>query len=873
VRNPSTNQYLIPPPGYRFRPPWYTRPEFYVPITVAAFVIGGLAIYISTNLADLKNQAATFDLNKLEQMESASVILDRNDKIFGQIYVENRETIPYEQLPRDLVNAVVSVEDSKFYQHHGYALSGILRATFKNLVAGHVRQGASTITQQLARNSFALKGKTFRRKLLEIFVARRIEENFNKQKIMELYLNRIYFGGGLYGAEAAARGYFGKSARQLSLSECATLAGLIKSPNRLSPWTDKAASRDARNYAVTRMRDLGLIDSSNCAAAQAQDLVVGNRQNAQGQNYAVDYIRQQVINAVGWDRAMNEGFRIHTTIDGELQKVAEESLRKNLDKAEQHPGYDHQTYAEYAASFRQAKSSGTAAAQPAPEYLQGAVIGLNNETGGILVLVGGRDFEHNQYNRALQAKRPAGTAMLPFVYATAFEQGMFPGTLVEDSPLDNRAVMIGGMTGILGEWGPESADNRYEGTMTARQALAKSKNGATVRIGMEAGLDEVLQLCRTAGIRSSLRPYPATLLGSSEITLTELALTYTIFPNGGWRVNAPHILERIEEKDGTVVWEPQRDHNTQNVLKAETAYEVHSCLMDALETGTGKTAQTEFGLKKFPAAGKTGTAYDFTDALFAGYDSNFTCAVWAGFDKPQKIYRGAFGRELALPVWVDVMNTAAARYSPREIKRPTGLKDVEICLRSGMLATDKCYDTVKSATGDSVQKRTTYTEIATPAQMPTEPCNVHGEPRVPVVADAPAAEVPRAQLAADLTEVKPVIVKSPTLLAENDPYNSAKSIAKIDKADDEQLVTKETPQKIDNREPGETRAEAGNQKTDKAGSADDGKPILKAIPVEPKPEETPVEIRRAVPVGPMDEVEEGALLKAASPSPAESDDQ
>jgi 1A family penicillin-binding protein len=844
-----------------------------VPIAVAALVTGGLAILVSMNLADLKNQAATFDLNKLEQMESASVILDRNDKIFGQIYVENRETIPYEQLPRDLVNAVVSVEDAKFYQHHGYALSGILRATFKNLVAGHVRQGASTITQQLARNSFALKGKTYRRKLLEIFVARRIEDNFNKQKIMELYLNRIYFGGGLYGAEAAARGYFGKSARELSLSECATLAGLIKSPNRLSPWTDKAASRDARNYALTRMRDLGLIDSSKCAAAQAQDLVIGNRQNAQGQNYAVDYIRQQVINAVGWDRAMNEGFRIHTTIDGELQKIAEESLRKNLDKVEQHPGYDHQTYAEYAASFRAAKSSGTAASQPAPEYLQGAVIGLNNETGGILVLVGGRDFEHNQYDRALQAKRPAGTAMLPFVYATAFEQGMFPGTLVEDSPLDNRAVMIGGMTGILGEWGPESADNRYEGTMTARQALTKSKNGATVRIGMDAGLDEVLQLCRTAGIRSSLRPYPATLLGSSEMTLAELALTYTIFPNGGWRVNVPHILDRIEEKGGTVVWDAQQNSNKQNVIKPETAYEVHSCLTDALEMGTGKTARAEFGLKKFPAAGKTGTAYDFTDALFAGYDSNFTCAVWAGFDKPQKIYRGAFGRELALPVWVDIMNAAAARYSPSEIKRPPGLKDVEICLRSGMLATDKCYDTVKSATGDSVQKRTTYTEIATPAQMPTQTCSVHGEPSAPVVADAAAPEVPRAELAADLTEVKPVILKSPTLLAENDPYNSARSIAKIDNAADEQLAEKQTPQEINNRTPDAVRAEVRNQKTDKARSADDGKPILKAIPVEPRSEETPVEIRRAVPVGPMDEVEEGALLKTATPSPTKSDDE
>jgi membrane carboxypeptidase/penicillin-binding protein len=842
---------------------------------VAALLLGGLAIYVSMGLADLKNQAATFDLNKLEQMESASVILDRNDKIFGQIYVENRETIPYELLPRDLVNAVVSVEDASFYRHHGYAISGMLRATFKNLTAGHVRQGASTITQQLARNSFALKGKTFRRKLLEIFLARRIEQSLNKQKIMELYLNRIYFGSGLYGAEAAARGYFGKHANELSLGECATLAGLIKSPNRLSPWTDKAASRDARNYALTRMRDLGYIDSSQCAAAQTQDLIVGNRQNAQGQNYAVDYIRQQVINAVGWDRAMNEGFRIHTTIDGELQKVAEESLRKNLDKAEQHPGYDHQTYAEYAASFRQAKSNGTAASQPAPDYLQGAIIGLDNETGGILVLVGGRDFEHNQYNRALQARRPAGTAMLPFVYATAFEQGMFPGTLVEDSPLDNRAVMIGGMTGILGEWGPESADNRYEGAMTARQALAKSKNGATVRIGMEAGLDEVLQLCRTAGIRSSLRPYPATLLGSSEMTLAELALTYAIFPNGGWRPNTPHILERIEEKDGTV-WHAQRDGTSskQNVVKPETAYEVHSCLVDALETGTGKAARSQFGLKKIPSvAGKTGTAYDFTDALFAGYDSNFTCAVWAGFDKPQKIYRGAFGRELALPVWVDVMNAAAARYSPREIKRPPGLKDLEICSRSGMLATDKCYDTVKGPSGEAVQKRTTYMEIATSAQMPTESCNVHGQPRVRLVADAPASEAPRAELAADLTEVTPVVMKSPTLLAERDPYNSAKSVAKINNATDEHVAEEETAQTIDPRRPPATNPEIRNQQADPTKSAAESKPVLKAIPVEPQPKETPVEIRRAVPVGPMDEVEEGALLKATAPSPADADHQ
>ena len=279
--------HLIPPPGYRFRRPWHSTPQFYVPIGIVAVLAVIFAVYISMIASDLEGQARGFDLSKLEQMESASLILDRNGKIFGQIYVENRETVPYDQLPRDLINAVIAVEDAKFYQHGGYDLLGIVRATMKNLTAGHVRQGASTITQQLARNSFALKQKTFRRKLLEIFLARRIEEQFGKQKIMELYLNRIYFGGGLYGAEAAARGYFGKSAREMSLAECATLAGIIRSPNRLSPWSDRAAARESRNIALGRMRDLGFIDRSRCVAAQSEEVLTGNRQNAQGQTYAV----------------------------------------------------------------------------------------------------------------------------------------------------------------------------------------------------------------------------------------------------------------------------------------------------------------------------------------------------------------------------------------------------------------------------------------------------------------------------------------------------------------------------------------------------------------------------------------------------------
>ena len=411
--------------------------------------------------------------------------------------------------------------------------------------------------------------------------------------------------------------------------------------------------------------------------------------------------------------------------------------------------------------------------------MQGAVIALDNKTGGILALVGGRDFEHNEYNRALQAKRPPGTAMLPFVYAAAFEKGLFPGSLVEDSALDNRTVMIGGTTGILGEWGPEDADNRYEGSITAREALAKSKNGAAVRIGTTAGLDTVTQLVHEAGVETKLRPYPATFLGSSEITLAELALAYTIFPNEGWHPAPPHILDRIEDKDGNVVWQPEPTRARQPVLKPEIAYEVTSCLTDALTEGTGQPAYQKYGLKKFPAAGKTGTAYDFTDALFAGYDSALTCVVWAGFDKPQKIYRGAFGSVIALPVWVDVMNASVAKYPPQEFPVPPALHKVEICSKSGLLATDKCYENVRSASGDVVRRRTSYFDLATDEQMPADLCDVHGDSvRTQLVKKFESSQWPRAALAVDTAQVAPVVMQGPTLLAENDPYNAIGSIFK-----------------------------------------------------------------------------------------------
>jgi penicillin-binding protein 1A len=409
--------------------------------------------------------------------------------------------------------------------------------------------------------------------------------------------------------------------------------------------------------------------------------------------------------------------------------------------------------------------------------LQGSVVVMDNNTGGILALVGGRDFQHSEYDRALLAKRPPGTAFKPLVYAAAFEKGMFPGTIVQDTVIDNRQVMIGGTTGILGEWGPESVDNKYEGPISARTALVKSKNAATVRLGMMTGLDRVIPLAKRAGIESKLADYPKTFLGSSEMTLMELTLANSLFPNSGVRHDRSFIIDRIETKDGRVVYKAQNART--RVLRDTTAYEIHSCLADVLERGTADRTFTELGLKRYPLGGKTGTAYNFTDAWFVGYSSAVTCGVWAGFDKPQPIYRGAFSNQITLPIWANVMNATFESYKPREIPQPKGLIKCEICTASGKLATDKCVEAT-SDDPDAPKRRTTYMEICTDAQAPKDGCDVHGigtRSFVKEIAPAPG-DVPRATAVVDVKKITPVAMKAPTVIGD-DPYNSIQAINNV----------------------------------------------------------------------------------------------
>jgi len=796
-------------------------------------------------------QAATYDLSTMDQMESATSVFDRNGELIGRFFIQNRNPIPWDQIPPLMAQAVVAAEDNRFYDHKGVDYMGIVRAALKNYRSGRIRQGASTVTQQLARNSFELRERTYERKIVEMLLANRIEEKFTKQQIMELYLNRVYFGAGLYGIDAAARGYFGVAPLELTAGQCAMLAGLLRSPNGLSPWNNLEGARNARNFVLGRMKDQGFLTSEQMRQEQDSALITRRRTNPHKTGYAVDYVRQQVIAALGFEKAMQGGYRVTTTLESRMQRTAETALRNRLNAIEQVQGYQHQTFDQYSQIFEPfdatlRKGGFPASPAPRPEYIQGAVFSIDNQTGAILTMVGGREFKHSEYNRATQAKRPAGTTIAPFVFAAAFEKGMFPGQIVQDAALDNRYVNIGGTTGILGEWGVERVDNSYEGGIPAREALAKSKNSATVRVGWVAGLDAFKALLAKAGVRSPVRDFSNAFLGTSEMTLDELTLAYTIFPAKGWRPERPFIIERIEDQAGTTIYNAAPKKLP--VIENATAYQVHAGLDDALRKGTGATAFTTYGLADIPAGGKTGTAYNFTDTYFIGYTSRITCGVWIGFDKPTAIFRGAFGSTLALPVWTDVINNSVEAFVPEPFERPDTLTPVSVCRTSGLLETPRCeHEVTDPVTGAVTTQKTSYIEYATEAQKPRIPCDVHGPGmRLYEQLAEEESEWPRAASAVDLASIRPIAISVGALVGFNDAYGSVRPAGMRLRPEDIPVA-----KAVAVNENGETIPDAET-------------PVATALEAEPA---NTGEVRRAELVRPLDSPMESPAIPIAPPEP------
>lgn len=793
---------------YRYRPPFYLRRWVHVTVLLLfAMALGGV-IFISIQLAPYQARAQEFDFAEINKLEKASLIYDRKGKELGRIFVLNRDPVPIEKIPHHVIDAVVAAEDSRFFKHDGVDRIGMIRAAVRNFKARSTKQGASTITQQLARNSFKLKERTYERKLIEAFLAMRIEKYFSKSEIMGMYLNRIYFGSGFYGVNAASKGYFGKEVSAIDVSEAAVLAGLIKSPNNFSPLNNPKLATRERNYVFARMAEENMITVEEAKELAQRPLTLAKPANDQKRafDYPYQQVRLQVMDLLkkkGEDAATG-GFHIYTTIDTELQQAAHQKLIAHLEKIEKTPKFEGQTYAEYLELIKnwtqRDRSKELAAGEeetepeklPEPRYLQGAVMILENRTGSILAMVGGRDFNHSQFDRTMMSRRKAGTVFTPFVYAAGLKQGKLPGEKVDDSPLDNKFVQIGGMGGILGEWGVEGEYVR-EGYLPARMALVKGKNAATVRYGMEVGVENVVQLAKEAGLtfEGDLQKYNSTFLGHSEALVSEMALAYTTFANLGKRAAKPVLIQSIRDNEGKLIFREELKGPELEVLNPYAAYQMHTALTDVLRLGTGRKAYEKYQLGDFPAAGKTGTASEFKDLWFAGYTDKITCVVWAGFDRSSTIYPAAFSSDTVLPIWTDIMNATQAEYPAKAVTAPASAQFCEICTISGDRATEHCYHLEPDAEGKEKQVRDTYLEAFDPGTRYARTCAVHRPgglvnrallrpiKDVVVVRASPVGSSARGPVGYG-SKAQPILLREPTVIGE-DPYHSIPLLMRLKK--------------------------------------------------------------------------------------------
>ena len=757
-----------------------------------------------------KEQAATYDLTKIDDVEVVSLILDRKGREIGRIFVENRDKIGIKDVPLNFINALVAGEDQRFFEHDGVDRVGVVRAAWLNWRAGRQTQGASTLTQQLARNAFHLKEEAderdqtgLERKAVEAFLALRIEKAYGKREILEFYLNRIPFGSGYYGLRSASLGYFGKEPRDLSVSECASLVGCIKNPARISPLNDLEENKKARNQVLRRLAAEDFITFEESERLQNDPVVLDPKPIRRGTSHLYERIASEVRSRLGEDALTEGGFKIYTTIDKDVQQTMEAGLVEQLAKAEDHEGFSHPRYEDYRMKQRE------------PKYLQGAGLMIDNKSGGVIAYVGGRDFTHNQYDFVESGSKPIGTAFFPFIYTSAVENGMSLMEMLIDRPMDNRAVMVDGREGILGEWGMERFDPSYEGDVSMRRALNASKIAASVRLGKKLGLGTVVDTARKFGLTFPQTKLLARMLvGTGSVSLPSLVRAYAVYPNLGEEPAPMHFIKRVDDASGTLRYQHRDVSKQKQVVSRQTAYLMHSMLKSALRDGTGKEA-TNAITQESSIAGKTGTTYDFADNWFVGYSSRVTCGMWMGFRSGSRkaIYPGAFSRETVLPAWVAAMNSALKVFDKATINIPENIVELDICTKSGLKKTRHCQEYYRDPlTGVESYKSTSMTELFVKGAKPTGYCEGHGSLGELGPADklsfGPTQGNPNTALAV------PIQPKQPLLLGD-DPYgteqpdfvprdqsgnergNSVTSLDQMDKEDQKASISLDRPKRVE----------------------------------------------------------------------------
>jgi penicillin-binding protein 1A len=677
---------------------------------------------------------------RLEQWQPNLVtkVYAADGELIAEFASERREIIPLDRVPPHFIRAILATEDRAFYEHDGINLLRLMSAVWHNIVTGSRGQGGSTITMQLSRNLFLTPEKQFVRKFKEMILAHEIEQRYSKDRILEMYVNQVYFGSGAYGIESASQMYFGKPATDLTLPEAALLAGIVQLPSRQSPRVSMQAALDRRATVLQNLVEVDALDPEAAhRAAETPIELVPPRRTEGADSYFTEYVRRQLEQQLGTDAVWLGGYRIFTTLDPELQRTAEEVVEKHLEQIERTLSPDKMRRSTWLAERDAAFAAGDSSAylepsdgRPVTPYLQGVLVSVDLETGGIVAMVGGRSFEESKFNRATQSLRQPGSVFKPFVYTAAVRNGFPVSYVVDDKPLS--MPMGNGET-----WTPENFDRRFRGPVTLRHALTNSINVPTVRLLFDVGIQAVIDYARDAGITSDLPPYGSLALGAADLNPMEVLRAYSIYPTYGMRLT-PIAITRVEDRNGNVVraFTPARTR----VLSEQEAYIITTILEDVVDKGTGR-----FGIRgqgfEWPAAGKTGTTNESTDAWFVGFTPEFITLTWVGFDRKQRIRYNGTGGVLAAPIWTDFMKVAHEGLEmPEEgFPEPAGLEHVAVTTRTGMLAADFCG-------------MASYSEIMIPGTEPEHYCNapradtgvpllegpLDGQPRRGAAEDEPA---------------------------------------------------------------------------------------------------------------------------------------
>ncbi len=598
----------------------------------------------------------TRDLPQIRQLKSfvpsaVSRIYSGDNVILSELYSEKRNPVSLSDIPHFLKAGLIATEDRSFYRHSGIDLKGILRAIVRDIQAREFVEGASTITQQLAKTLFLTPSKTLNRKLKEAILAFQIERRYTKDEILALYLNQIYLGSGAYGVESAAEIYFGKPVRQLNLAECALIAALPKAPSRFSPLVNPELAERRRNIVLKQMHDTGIIQTNEYERALETPVstVLARNRSTNGP-FFIKYIKTDLENALGPTQLYKGGLTIYTTLSHDMQTKAESAVLNGLHTLE--------------TRMRQ---------RGVPLHtLQAALVALQAKSGAILAMVGGKDHAQSVYNRVTMARRQPGSAFKPIVYGLAIEHGFSQNEMILDAPV----VFNNGPSGE--SWQPQNYSKTYSGEITFRKALAKSKNIPAVRLIQMLGPSSVIQFAQTLGITSPLSPDLSLVMGTSEVNLLELTSAYAVFPNGGSAVKPFGVMEVVDAKD-RIIWKAKPEKRV--AMSAGGAAIMTDMLSAVVQEGTGRMAK---GIQH-PLAGKTGTTDDYKDALFIGFSPDIVVGVWVGQDESETLGDGETGARAALPIWKAFMGSILKDQPYRYFGIPDGVAQVRMNPNTGEL--------------------------------------------------------------------------------------------------------------------------------------------------------------------------------------------